>query len=135
MSRHRDRHMVHGECMTVYEASKRLGVAVGTIQQWRYHHRHPDGTAGTMTEAWNWFDGVKHGIIRHRGPAGVERRYWVDGHYMTVAEAAGRAGTDEATLRRMMRRGCTLQKAVKHFERARVDTAVKEIMGIIYGGD
>ena len=134
MGRKPQKHLIHGEWMTIYEVSDRLGVAVNTIRQWRYKHRHPDGSAGTMAEAWNWYAGVRLGTIRHRGPTGVDRQYWVDGQYMTIAEAARRVGTDRATLRRMMRKGCTLHSAVRHFESAQKDRAVREILGIIYNG-
>lgn len=135
MARKPQKHLIHGEWMTIYEISDRLGVAVGTIRQWRKRHRHRDGSAATMAEAWDWYTGVALGKIRHRGPSTRAREYWVNGRYMTIAEAASQVGVSEEALRSMMYKGRrTLQSAVRHYEHAQKDRAVREILDIIYNG-
>lgn len=128
------RHMVHGEWMTMKEAGERLGVGPRTIEQWRYKHRRTDGSMGLLEEAWDYYTGVRAGrIIHHPGKANVARRYWVNGRYLTIREAAARVGVKEMTMRAMIqKRGCSVQSAVRYYERKKKDEAVRAILGIIY---
>lgn len=137
LPRHRgaekERHLVHGVWMTVYEVAQRLGVAPWTIKRWRSDHRHPDGSMALMVEAWDHYAAVKRGEIPWRAPK-PGQLYRMRGERVTIAQAAVILGVKEATLRQYLwAKGCSLDDAARYYEKKRTDAAVKAIMGIING--
>lgn len=128
------KHMVHGEWMTEVQAAARLGVRRTALRNWRYSHRQPDGKPALLETAWDFYSAVNAGTIkRHPGRPPVMHR--VGGKLMTPREAADTTGVKRATLYSTMERhGMSLEAATRYHEEKRTRRAVREIMGIIYGG-
>jgi len=125
-----DRHLVHGEWITVQQAAERLGVGVQAIYNWRSIHRRKGGRA-SLEDYWDWAMRWRRGEIkRHPGRSG--RTYWVHGRHLTLEQAARRAGVSYKALYSCIQRtGCSVNSAVRHYEERAKQRAVKEILEII----
>ena len=125
------RHMVHGEWMTIYEAAERLGTTYKTIENWRTVHRREDGSRALLADYWDWAMRVRRGEIPRR-PGKHVRTYWVHGKQLTMMQAAQRVGVTYKAMHCYVRtHGCTVNAAVKYYERRAIQRAVNEIMAVI----
>ena len=124
-------HLVHGEWMTVQEAADRLGVAYKTIDNWRSIHRHEDGSRALLVDYWDWTMRWRRGEIPRR-PGKHVRTYWVRGKQLTMKQAARKAGVSYKALHCYIRaHGCSVNAAVRYYERRAIQRAVNEIMAVI----
>lgn len=122
------RHMVEGKWMTPRQAAEMLGVQRKAMDDWRYRHRHADGSWATLAEA---VAAYRSGEVRPGGrrPPVLHR---VGRKMMTVREAAEMLGVSENAIRcYMCVHRATLAQTVRHYERRKVKRAEKEIMGIL----
>lgn len=124
-------HLVHGEWITVQQAADRLGVSVQTIYNWCSLHRREDGSRALLVDYWDWAMRWRRGEIPRR-PGQCGRTYWVHGKQLTMKQAARKAGVSYKALHcHIQRTGCTVNSAVKHYERRAIQRAVNEIMAVI----
>lgn len=124
--------MVHGEWMTEAEAAERLGRARITIQQWRYKHKHADGSAALLEEAWDYYSDVNAGLIRLHN--GQPPKHKLRGRTMPVREAAEMLGIPAGTLySNMSLYSCELDAAYRYYNEKRQRKAEKKILEIIRG--
>ena len=124
-------HLVHGEWMTIYEAAERLGVSVKSIENWRSLNRREDGSRALLVDYWDWAMRVQKGEIPKR-PGKHARTYWVHGKRMTMKQAAQRVGvTYKAMHCYVHAHGCSVNAAVRYYERRAIQQAVKDIMAVI----
>lgn len=126
------RHLVHGRWTTVQAEAERLGVSEGTLRAWMRRHRDADGRKASLERAVMWYEALAAGAVHHDQSGRPPREYWVNGKKMTMAEAAEYCGVSASALRNhVWRAGCSVQTAVRDYERRRKEAAVEEIMGIL----
>ena len=126
------RHNIHGRWLTTAQIAEECGVSTHRMCAWRYSMtRH--GQRPTMEQAYDHYMRYKRGeAIRY--PGSVARRHRVQGHLMTVAEAAQKYHTSENALRSTMtKRSCALDTAVRRLEARRKKKAERAIMDILRG--
>ena len=128
------RHLVDGEWITTAEAARRVGVRRGTLINWIYKNKRPDGSAPTLGEAMAYYRQYQTGErVRYKGKPPT--RYRVGRRTMTVAEAAAEYRTTVTALRQSMyAHGRTLQQAVDRLEARRAKQAEREIIRILMEG-
>ena len=126
-----ERHLVDGEWITVEEAARRCGCATASIQHWRGRHKDARGNRPTLKEAMDHFMKIKTGE-QPRWPGMKPKKHRVDGHWMTIAEAAEKYKLSENSLRLYMHRHhSTLNSAVRGLEDRRKQAAVRAILAIL----
>ncbi len=125
------KHLVHGEWITVQQAADRLGVSVKTIYNWCSLHRREDGSRALLVDYWDWDMRWRRGEIPRR-PGKHARTYWVSGKQLTMKQAARKAGVSYKALHCYIRaHGCSVNAAVRYYERRAIQRAVNEIMAVI----
>ena len=127
------RHCVHGRWLTAKQVAEELGFSVNGIRNWRNKNRNRDGSMPTMEEAYDYFLQYKTGEKKRGGK--VPKKHKVNGHMMTVMEAAKKYNISETALRiQMSRFHRTLDEAIKRLEERRIRMAQKRIIEILMGG-
>ena len=126
------RHLVHGRWTTIQDEAGRLGVSVASLRWWMGRHRDELGRKASLERAVMWYEALAAGAVHHDLSGRPPRVYRVDGKRMTMAEAAEYCGVSASALRNhVWRAGCSVQTAVRDYERRRKEAAVEEIMGIL----
>ena len=126
------RHLVHGRWTTVQAEAERLGVSEGTLRAWMRRHRDADGRKASLERVVMWYEAVAAGAIQRGQPGKAPREYWVNGKKMTMAEAAEHCGVSGSAMRmHVWKHGCSVQTAVRDYERRRKEAEVDAIMGIL----
>lgn len=121
------RHLVVGEWITVKEAARRVGVQPVTLT------RYMKANGVTLAEAVDHYRKYQTGeLARYKGPA--PRTYYVNGHLLTIRQAAEKYHTTENSLRMyIFKHKCDLQTAVRQLEERRKKQAERDIMKILMG--
>ena len=119
------RHLVGGEWITVKEAARRVGVQPDILT--RYMKAH----GVTLAEAVAHYRKYQTGELA-RWPGRAPRTYYVNGHLLTIRQAAEKYHTTENSLRMyIFKHKCSLQTAVRQLEERRKKQAEKDIMKIL----
>ena len=119
------RHLVNGEWITAKEAARRVDVQPITLT--RYMKAH----GVTLAEAVDHYRKYQTGELA-RWPGRRPRTYDVNGHLLTIKQAAERYHTTENSLRmHIFKHKCSLQTAVRHLEERRTRKAEKDILNIL----
>ena len=125
------KHLVDGEWITVQEAARRCGCTVSSLRHWRSLNRDARGNPPTLKEALEHFMKFKTGE-QPRWPGATPKKHRVDGHWMTIAEAAEKYKLSENSLRLYMsRHHSTLNSAVRGLEDHRKRAAERAILAIL----
>ena len=122
-----DRHMVDGQWTTIPEAAARLGVRCAALRQTMKRHNY------TLPEAVDHYQKYQTGELA-RWPGRRPRTYYVNGHLLTIRQAAEKYHTTENSLRMyIFKHKCSLQTAVRQLEERRKKQAERDIMKILMG--
>ena len=127
-------HLVHGKWMTEAEVAERFGVRPHSIANWRTRHPREGGGPGLLEAYWDFRIAVERGELPPKGRRSAKRHRF-RGKTVSVPEAARMIGIRYHTLWQYMNSNrCSLERAVKYYERKKTRRAIDAILEIINEG-